>query len=103
LGSPLHPSSEPSPMSSNTQLTGTVSNTSAAGSSTTAGHPPGPNAMSGRRQHGRRQSAYGEQSGQYFNLDQRMQAAQGYGATGPGPSRPMGPGQRERDRDCIVM
>jgi hypothetical protein len=104
VGSPLHPSSGPSPMNSTTHLSGATSHTSAAGPSTNTAHPPGPNAMSGRRPHGRRTSAYGEQSGQYFNLDQRMQAAQGYGGPGAslGPSRPM-PGQRDRDRDCVVM
>lgn len=93
LGSPLHPSSDPSPMNSNAQLTGTLSHTSAPAVDP---HPPGPNAAMGRRLGGRRMSAYNE-TAQYYG-PQRMQA-QGVG--GGGPSRP-GNMQRQ-DRDCIVM
>jgi len=96
LGSPLHPSSDPSPMNSNLQLTGTMSNNS--GSSALDSHPPGPNMAMGRRQPGRRTSAYNEQN-QYYNSPQRthgLNVAQGVGPAGP--SRP-----NRQDRDCVVM
>ncbi|KEF58143.1 uncharacterized protein A1O9_06067 [Exophiala aquamarina CBS 119918] len=96
LGSPLHPSSDPSPMNSNLQLTGTISNNS--GSSALDSHPPGPNVAMGRRQPGRRMSAYNEQA-QYYNAPQRphgLNVAQGVGPSGP--SRP-----NRQDRDCVVM
>lgn len=97
LGSPLHPSSDPSPMNSNAQLTGTISNTSA--SSALDSHPPGPNVAMGRRQPGRRTSAYNEQN-QYYNSPQRthgLNVAQGVGPAGPSRL-----GNRQ-DRDCVVM
>lgn len=99
MGSPLHPSSDPSPMNSNTQLIGTISNTSAT--SGLDSHPPGPNVAMGRRQPGRRMSAYNEQA-QYYNSPQRihgLNVAQGMGQ--PGPSRPVN--RQDRDRDCVVM
>ena len=111
LGSPLHPSSDTgaSPMSSNVQLTGTISNVSNPGGG--GSHPPGPSAPSyagpsapamgrgGRPgQPGRRMSAYHEQMttptgmpGGYFDSRQSNRV-------GPGGRR--GPGQ---DKDCIVM
>ncbi|EXJ85386.1 hypothetical protein A1O1_05750 [Capronia coronata CBS 617.96] len=100
VGSPLHPSADPSPMASNTQLSGTISHTSA---STVDPHPPGPNAVVGRRHAARRTSAYNE-TAQYYG-PQRMQGLdvpQGaVGGDGGGPSRP---GNMQRpDRDCIVM
>ncbi|KIW77851.1 hypothetical protein Z517_07684 [Fonsecaea pedrosoi CBS 271.37] len=97
LGSPLHPSSEPSPMNSNTQLTGTISNVSthsASGMVDTPSHPPGPNA--GRREPRRRTSAYNEMSQYYTNSPQRLQPPQGV-------SGPSGRGRHGQDRDCIVM
>ncbi|KIX97023.1 uncharacterized protein Z520_07137 [Fonsecaea multimorphosa CBS 102226] len=98
LGSPLHPSAEPSPMNSNTQLTGTVSNISthsASGVVDTPYHPPGPNA--GRRDPRRRMSAYNEMSQYYANSPQRLQPQQGVaGPSGRG-------GRHGQDRDCIVM
>ncbi|KAK5197571.1 hypothetical protein LTR92_003511 [Exophiala xenobiotica] len=104
LGSPLHPSAGPSPMNSNTQLTGTTSNTS-----TTSGmeqpHPPGPNAgIGGRRQPGRRLSAYNETTSYYGPQRPGMPGgymSQGVGGGGPGPSRQAN--MQGRDRDCIVM
>ena len=101
LGSPLHPSSEPSPVSSNTQLTGTASNVSthsATGIIDSPHHPPGPNAGMGRREPRRRLSAYNETS-QYYNPSQRLHPLSAMAA---GPSiRPSG-GRRD-DRDCTVM
>ncbi|EXJ70601.1 uncharacterized protein A1O5_06671 [Cladophialophora psammophila CBS 110553] len=98
LGSPLHPSAEPSPMNSNTQLTGTISNISThsvSGVGDAPYHPPGPNA--GRRDPRRRLSAYNEMSQWYSHSPQRLQQPQGV----PGPS---GRGGRHgQDRDCIVM
>ncbi|KIW35475.1 uncharacterized protein PV07_02171 [Cladophialophora immunda] len=98
LGSPLHPSAEPSPMNSNTQLTGTISNISthsASGAVDTPYHPPGPNA--GRRDPRRRMSAYNEMSQYYTNSPQRLQPQQGV-------SGPSGRGGRHgQDRDCTVM
>jgi ubiquitin carboxyl-terminal hydrolase MINDY-1/2 len=107
LGSPLHPSADPgaSPMSSNIQLTGTVSNVSNPNQG--GAHPPGPNAPSyagpsapsgrggGRPgQHGRRVSAYQEQMatptgmpGSYWDSRQA-----GQGRRGPA-----------QDKDCVVM
>ena len=98
LGSPLHPSSEPSPMNSNTHLTGTVSNfstQSASGPVDLPHHPPGPNA--GRLQPRRRMSAYNETT-QYYNSPQRLHPQSAMA----GPSGRPGGGRRE-DRDCIVM
>jgi hypothetical protein len=95
LGSPLHPSAEPSPMNSNTQLTGTVSNASASGMEA---HPPGPNATLGRRQLGRRMSAYTENA-QYYGPQRGYNVAQGVGGGGPSRTANM----QRPDRDCIVM
>lgn len=104
VGSPLHPSAEPSPMNSNaqltgTQLTGTVSNVSnASGSGLPDTHPPGPNA--GRRPQGRRMSAYNE-TAQYYGSPQRLHPyAQGVGG---GPSRSSNRQGQNQDRDCVVM
>ncbi|KAL6244641.1 hypothetical protein RBB50_008169 [Rhinocladiella similis] len=102
VGSPLHPAADPSPANSNTQLTGTISNSS--GPSVEQPHPPGPNApISGRRQPGRRLSAYNETTSYYSPQQQRMPGgymSQGVGAGG-GPSRPAN--MQSRDRDCVVM
>lgn len=103
LGSPLHPSAEPSPMNSNTQLVGTVSNisqSSVSGMDAGHSHPPGPNAGTGRRNPARRMSAYNE-TAQYYNSPARLHPqAQGVG----GPSRPGRQGQGQgQDRDCVVM
>ncbi|EXJ79602.1 hypothetical protein A1O3_07881 [Capronia epimyces CBS 606.96] len=97
VGSPLHPSAEPSPMSSNTQLTGTISHASAPA---TDPHPPGPNAAVGRRQPARRLSAYSETT-QYYSPQRIHSLTPAQGVSGGGPSRP-GNMQRQ-DRDCIVM
>lgn len=102
MGSPLHPASDPSPMNSNAQLIGTISNTSAT--SGLDSHPPGPNVAMGRRppgNPGRRMSGYNEQA-QYYNSPQRthgLNVAQGLGQGGP--SRPVN--RQDRDRDCVVM
>lgn len=108
VGSPLHPHADPSPMNSQAQLTGTISNTSMSG---TDGHPPGPNAPpsvvpspgAGRRPTGRRPSAYHEQSQQQYSMPQRTYglnvAHQPVGYAGP--SRPGN--SRKEDRDCVVM
>jgi len=90
LGSPLHPSAEPSPMNSTTQLTGVISNTSVPQADP---HPPGPNATPGRRHPHRRMSAYTETS-QYYGT--------------PLPSQGVGTSTRpatdpRQDRDCVVM
>ncbi|OAP59535.1 hypothetical protein AYL99_06833 [Fonsecaea erecta] len=98
LGSPLHPSAEPSPMNSNTQLTGTISNISthsASGMADNSYHPPGPNA--GRRDPRRRLSAYNETSQYYTSSPQRLQPQQAV----PGPSGRAG--RHGQDRDCVVM
>lgn len=121
LGSPLHPSSGPgtdsiSPMSSNAQLTGVVSN---AGSSISA-HPPGPNAPyygsssnnSGRPAQTRipsnsmpgRVSAYNEQAS---TPTQQMPGAYWDGRR-PQQGMPAGPSGRPgrqpgQERDCVVM
>lgn len=96
LGSPLHPSAEPSPLNSSTQLTGTTSNASASG---TDAHPPGPNSAVGRRQPGRRQSAYTETS-QYYTPPR---GPGGYPVS-PGVGGPSRPGNMQRqERDCNVM
>lgn len=121
LGSPLHPSADPSPMNSNTQLTGTVSHTSVESSGL------GPNAAAGagagvlRRSHGRRSSAYNEMSQQLYSPQQAQQQQQqqrmpgGYsynpahGQGLGGPSRQNYVQQRQQqqqqqqDRDCVVM
>ncbi|KIX07533.1 uncharacterized protein Z518_02186 [Rhinocladiella mackenziei CBS 650.93] len=96
LGSPLHPSAEPSPMNSNTQLTGTISNTSASGLDV---HPPGPNVGMGRRQPGRRMSAYNE-TAQYHSPQRThgLNVVQGLGSS----SRPGNMQRQDRD-SCIVM
>ncbi|ETI28503.1 hypothetical protein G647_00952 [Cladophialophora carrionii CBS 160.54] len=99
LGSPLHPSSEPSPMNSNTQLTGTISNASTHSASVPGAyepptHPPGPNA--GRRDPRRRTSAYNETQA-FYQSPGRLHPQSAVA----GPSGRQG-GRRE-DRDCIVM
>lgn len=99
LGSPLHPSAEPSPMNSNTQLTGTISNASthsASGMMDPPLHPPGPNA--GRRDPRRRMSAYNETAQAYYS-PQRLHPQSAIA----GPSGRFGGGGRREDRDCIVM
>ncbi|KIW44519.1 uncharacterized protein PV06_02981 [Exophiala oligosperma] len=105
VGSPLHPAAEPSPFNSSTQLSGTISNTS--GPSLEQPHPPGPNApvMGGRRQPGRRLSAYNETSSYYPPQQQQQRMPGGYMSqqgVGAGPSRPAA-NMQGRDRDCIVM
>ena len=119
LGSPLHPGSDTgaSPMSSNLQLTGTISNVSVPGTIS----QPGPSAPSyagssgpsGGRGTGRpgqqmrRMSAYHEQAGTptgmpgSFNWADTRQA----GRVGPSHYPPGAPGRRApgQDKDCIVM
>ncbi|RVX71968.1 hypothetical protein B0A52_04367 [Exophiala mesophila] len=104
VGSPLHPHADPSPMNSQAQLTGTISNTSQSGAD---GHPPGPHAPptagpssgAGRRPTGRRTSAYHEQTQQQYSMPQRT-----YGLNvAQQPMAYPGPSRRKEDRDCIVM
>ncbi|KIV80520.1 hypothetical protein PV11_08013 [Exophiala sideris] len=119
LGSPLHPSAEPSPMNSNTQLTGTVSNTSTSAIEPTSSHQSGPPPGAGpsvlrRQQPGRRASAYSEMS-QHYSPQQRIPGGYGYNAAqaqslGGGPLRQSNMQrmqqqqlQQQQDRDCIVM
>lgn len=105
IGSPLHPGSDISPMSSNTQLTGTVSNpgpSSQIPQSPTQPQPPGAY-PAGRRQAVRRSSAYMENSSQYGpSLTPRTNQAIPPPSPGaaPGSSRRSGSAQ---DRDCTVM
>jgi len=101
VGSPLHPTAEPSPANSNTQLTGTISNT--PGPSVDQPHPPGPNAPNGagRRQPGRRLSAYTETTSYYSPQPQRVPGGYMPQGVGGGPSRPAN--MQGRDRDCVVM
>jgi hypothetical protein len=99
LGSPLHPSSEPSPMNSNTQLTGTMSNVSTHSASGPGAyepptHPPGPNAA--RRDPRRRLSAYNETQ-TFYQTPTRLHPQSAI--TGPSGRQ----GSRREDRDCIVM
>jgi ubiquitin carboxyl-terminal hydrolase MINDY-1/2 len=101
LGSPLHPSSNPSPMASNTQLTGTMSNISQHSSTgvydaQSSQHPPGPNA--GMRNPRRRTSAYNEMQG--YNSPQAGRLHPQSAVTA-GPSGRNGRGRE--DRDCVVM
>ncbi len=116
LGSPLHPSSDTgaSPMSSNVQLTGTVSNVSVPGTISQPGPsapsyvgPSGPMAGRGTGRPGqpvRSMSAHYEQASTSmgmpggFNWGESRQI----GRFGPGhyPPGRRGPGQ---DKDCIVM
>ncbi|KAJ9608953.1 hypothetical protein H2200_006724 [Cladophialophora chaetospira] len=103
IGSPLHPQSEPSPMNSNTQLTGTVSNTSTQSATMPGGydppsHPPGPNANVIRRDPRRRLSAYNETQ-QFYGPQQRLHPQSALA----GPSGPGRMGRGRDDRDCIVM
>ncbi|KAI1607901.1 hypothetical protein EDD37DRAFT_614548 [Exophiala viscosa] len=120
LGSPLHPSAEPSPMNSNTQLTGTVSNTSTSAIESTNSHQSGPPPGAGpgvlRRQPGRRASAYSETSQYYSPHQQRIPGGYSYAAAQAqgfgGPSRQTNMQrmqqqqllqQQQQDRDCVVM
>lgn len=103
VGSPLHPQSEPSPMNSTTQLSGTVSNVSTHSATMPGGydppsHPPGPNANVIRRDPRRRTSAYNETQ-QYYAPQQRLYPQSAVA----GPSGPGRMGRGREDRDCIVM
>ena len=110
LGSPLHPSSEPSPMNSTNQLVGTISNASTHSHSGTMpgayeppnSHPPGPNANVPvnviRRDPRRRTSAYNETQNSQYGLQARLHPASAMA----GPSG-MGRGRTRDDRDCVVM
>ena len=102
LGSPLHPHADPSPASSSTQLTGTISRTS--------GSSPHPLASAiGRRQPGRRISAYAESNG-YLNSPNpyAMDRRTSYGmspvqAQGPNAAPGLQGNHPGQDRDCSVM
>ena len=116
LGSPLHPSSDTgaSPMSSNAQLTGTVSNVSVPGTISQPGPSApsyaGPSAGAGGRGTGRlgqqirRVSAYNEQTGTPTGMPGSFNWADTRRTEGVGsaqyPSGRRGPGQ---DKDCVVM
>ena len=93
IGSPLHPSSEPSPMNSNTQLTGTLSNISQHSAEPPV-HPPGPNAL--RRNPQRRTSAYNEMQAAYPGSGRLHPQSAIAGPSGRN-------GRAREDRDCIVM
>lgn len=135
LGSPLHPSSDPgaSPMSSNIQLTGTISNVSNSGGPSGSGvgsHPPGATAprydsgMGGRGSnggggpasgrpapgagpgHGRRMSAYHEQASTPTMPGSFWDPRQGGRvASGPGPGYGQASGARrgQSEEKCAVM
>ena len=104
LGSPLHPSSNPSPMASATQLTGTTSNISQHSTSNQfdapGGHPPGPNALERpnalRRDPRRRMSAYNETQSLYQSQG-RLHPQSAVGGPSGRNARP------REDRDCSVM
>ena len=99
LGSPLHPSSEPSSMNSNTQLTGTVSSISQHSASGShfdpPAHSPGPNAL--RRDPRRRTSAYNETQ-QFYQSSGRLHPQSAIAGPGGRNAR-----MSREDRDCIVM
>jgi ubiquitin carboxyl-terminal hydrolase MINDY-1/2 len=113
LGSPHHPTADPSPRSSSTQLTGVISNNDPP--------PPlidraGPSAQPIPRRPQRRESAYGEMSATLggpgaYPLSRRQRNASYTGPVSPyGQGQALAPGNMLRrvptareERECIVM